>query len=87
MITLPPEFTATKYSGYFWNVNEQALYSIKIGGRLRRLTITEPNNWSQMPGPGYRISVDGVRKVLMVDDLKKLSITDSVIPIAEDTES
>lgn len=81
MVTLPPEYTATKYFGYFWNTKEQRLYSIKIGGVLRPLKATNPNRWNELPGPAYRVSDKGWKRYLLVSDLKKLTTQDSVIPV------
>lgn len=81
MVTLPPEYTATKYFGYFWNTKEQRLYSIKIGGILRPLKVTKPNRWNELPGPAYRVSDKGWKRYLLVSDLKKLTTQDSIIPV------
>jgi len=81
MITLPKEFTATKYPGYFWNVKTQTLYSIKISGELREMQLTKPNYWNSWPCAGYRISHKGRRRTMLVSYLEKLESTDSEIPI------
>lgn len=85
MVILPIGFTPTKYPGYFWNVPEQALYSIKVSGVLTRL---KKYNWiyknypiSREHLPHYRVSVKGKRKILTVEELCKLNIADSVIPL------
>lgn len=80
MVTLPPNFTATKFPGYFWNVEDQQLYSIKIHGVLRPLKIIQPNNFNMLPRPAYRVSVKGRRRLLFLDDLKKLTLEDSEVP-------
>ena len=38
MVTLPKDFVATRYPGYFWNVVEKKLYSIKVTGELKPMT-------------------------------------------------
>lgn len=81
MVTLPPEYTATKYFGYFWNTKEQRLYSIKIGGVLRPLKFVNPNKWNELPSPAYRVSVKGRDRYLLISELKKLTIQDSIIPV------
>jgi hypothetical protein len=35
MVKLPYGFVKTYHKGYYWNVPEQRLYSLKIGGELR----------------------------------------------------
>lgn len=81
MVTLPPEYTATKYFGYFWNTREQQLYSIKMAGVLRPLKSVKPNKWNELPGPAYRVSDKGRDRYLLISDLKKLTVQDSVIPV------
>ena len=82
MVTLPPEFTATKYPGYFWNVKTQTLYSLKVGGVLREMKITHPNFFNKY-FHGYRVCHKGYRRNLSIDYLEKLEIKDSRIPIKE----
>ena len=81
MVTLPPEYTATRLFGYFWNTKEQPLYSIKMAGYLRPLTVTKPNRWNELPCPAYGVSDKGRKRYLLVSDLKKLTTQDSVIPV------
>ena len=81
MVTLPPEYTATKYFGYFWNTKEQRLYSIKVGGILRPMVLTKPNFWNKLDQPVYRVSVNGQKRCLDVGYLKKLVAQDSIIPV------
>ncbi len=80
MITLPPDLVATKYSGYFWDLKQQVLYSLKLSGVLREMTITKPSHFNHNVC-GYRVSVGGCNRYLLIDDLKKLTMIDSVIPI------
>ena len=81
MVTLPVNFVATKYPGYFWHIPTQALYSLKVDGVLSPLKITGPNHWNKWTEPGYRVSVQGVRRSLMLSYLQKLGNLDSVIPL------
>lgn len=81
MVTLPPEYTATKYFGYFWNTKEQRLYSIKMGGILRPMVLTKPNFWNKLDQPVYRVSVNGQKRWLDVGYLKKLTTQNSTIPV------
>jgi len=97
MVTLPPEFTATKFPGYFWNIEDKQLYSIKVGGVLKPLKkkrlFDTKSIWSKHEGLEmlfnrgcrhyYHVSVKGNR--IMVTDLylNTLSQTDSVIPVVK----
>ena len=81
MVTLPKDFVATRHDGYFWNVKEQKLYSIKVKGILRPLAAPQkPNQWNHF-AEGYRISVDGKDRYLYLDYLQKLKIKDSIIKV------
>ncbi len=78
MVTLPIEFVKTKYPGYFWNTESQALYSLKVDGVLREIKITHPNPFSRITEPGYRVSVKGVRRFMSISSLQKLTAQLSV---------
>ena len=81
MVTLPEEFVATKYPGYFWNTKEQRLYSLKVDGVLKPLAITTPNHWNNLPDRAYRISVEGRKRYMLLSKLKELTPgVDSTIP-------
>lgn len=88
MVTLPPQFVATKYSGYFWNIEDERLYSLKITGELRPLKHTKPNRWNNLwqwnETGGYKISDKGTRRWLTDSHLAKLTPTDSTIPVMSD---
>jgi len=65
MVTLPEEFVATRFSGYFWNIKDQRLYSIKVTGELKPLKHIKPNYFNRLQGTGgYRVSVRGYRRIL-----------------------
>lgn len=81
MITFPPEFAAfPKFPGYFWNTQTETLYSIKCGGVLRELKRTYPNQWNHFKS-GYTLSLHGKRRIIQIDDLKKLCVTNFTIPM------
>lgn len=83
MVVLPFGFTATEFPGYFWDTRGHKLYSLKIGGELRpvKLVPIEQKWWnSHQREDGYRISHKGTRRWLYVSKLKKLKVTDSVVP-------
>lgn len=79
-VKLPQEFAATKYPGYFWNVEKKELYSIKIDGILKPLKKIFPNSFNILREPGYRVSVRGHRKFLPMSYLQKLRVECSEIP-------
>ena len=81
MITFPKDFVDTKYPGYFWNLKEQKLYSIKISGVLHKLSgPRKPNPFNHFI-EGYQVSVNGKKRILALDTLKKLKPANSVIPL------
>ena len=80
MITFLPFFTAIKYPGYFWNVKEKKLYSLKPSGELRPLPLIDANRHKHGQA-GYRISVNGKRKYIYESTLYKLKLKDSEIPV------
>lgn len=81
MITLPPEFIATRIPGYFWNTRTQSLFTLKGGGVLRELVITKPNPFNHIREPGYRVSHLGQRRWLMISYLQSLRQFDTTIPV------
>ena len=79
MVTLPVDFVATKAPGYFWNVKEQKLYSIKVSGELKPLAFHKGGNfgWIRVE-PGYQISVKGRKRTFTLDYLKSLTATTEI---------
>lgn len=81
MVTLPKDFVAIKHPGYFWNLKEKKLYSMKVTGVLRPLagpyTLNPFNHWSS----GYQISVDGSKRYVYMDYLNRLRPANSTIPM------
>lgn len=86
-VTFPPEFIKTKYPGYFFNTANNKLYSIKIDGVLKPLAFQKPNRfnhlWRLDTKGGYNISVKGRKRTYLIEDLKRLEVVDSVIPVRE----
>ena len=96
-VTLPDEFIATKFPGYFFNVGDEKLYSIKIDGILKPLAYQQPNQFNHMwrhpvklrdgsevnATGGYYVSVKGRRKFYAIEKLKELEYVSSVIPVKE----
>ena len=91
MVTLPKRFVATKYPGYFWDMQAKMLYSIKMTGVLKPLkyqktllTMTkggfiQPLMHGKHLG-GYNVSHQGRKRRLTDEYLYGLTYTDSVIP-------
>ena len=73
MITLPPPFVAARYPGYFWNTDDQKLYSLKVAGTLRPMKLYH-FGWDQgsFPFVHYRVSVEGKTRSIPLYELEKL---------------
>lgn len=80
MVTLPKEFVATKFPGYFWHTVEQKLYTLKVTGVLRPLKKQPPNRYNHYKDM-YAVSHKGQRRGLLVEKLKQLQLTNSVFPV------
>lgn len=84
MVTLPPDFIATKYPGYFWHYKKRHLYSLKCSGILRPLKRIRANHFNKLlkrgSAYGYHVSVNGQRCWLTEKYLNTLIPTDSIIP-------
>jgi hypothetical protein len=92
MITFPNNLTpVSDFPGYFWDVMEHKLYSIKVGGVLRELKVQRM--WAGVHRLGgrrfsklkvgqlyYALSHNGISYPTTVKDLKKLKLTDYAIP-------
>ena len=83
MVTLPLPFVSTQYPGYFWNLDDKKLYSLKVDGVLTPMKITYPHRFNRLQCSGYYVSVKGIRKHLSTSTLNKLTDEDSVIPMKE----
>ncbi len=78
MIIFPSGFCKTKYPGYYWNEMDQKLYSIK-SGVVKPLTLTKPYTcWKGTYPAGYNLSINGDRKFVSLDMLKKIRYTGAV---------
>ena len=82
MVHFPEGFIALKYPGYFWNIEESKLYSLKISGILKPLKIQSKVFVRGITIPkGYSISVNGRRMRVAEDAIKNLFVTNSTIPV------
>lgn len=84
MVTFPTGFVAVAgFPGYFWNTEEEKLYSVKIYGALKPLKRSQLWNGS-LPVPGvygYKISRLGRKHFLTEERLKTLSKKSTVFPL------
>ncbi len=80
MVTLPPQFIGTYIPGYFWNIKDKTLYSIKIIGILRKMKRSPINAFCKHNG-GYHVSHLNRRRFLSDQYLAKLKMKDSVIEV------
>lgn len=79
-VTLPENFIACpKHPGYFYNIQDRKLYSIK-SGLLTPMKHYQGNQWNKFH-PGYRVSIGGVRKSIRDEYLINLEKKQSIIPI------
>jgi hypothetical protein len=79
MVTLPKDFVATRYPGYFWNVVEKKLYTIKVSGELRPMKFQRGGNfYGHKIAPGYQISVKGRKRKFTMDYLGSLKATTAI---------
>jgi len=80
MVTLPKEFVATKYPGYFWNIQDQKVYSVKVTGTLKPLVKQTANQFNHFLA-GFKVSVRGQRRLLAMDYLRTLKPKSTVFPV------
>lgn len=79
MIKLPDDFVPTRYPGYFWNVQDKKLYSLKVHGELRPMTMRKAITVFGVYHPAvYRISIRGVKRSFTLDYLNGLKKTNDV---------
>lgn len=79
MVTLPKDFVATRYPGYFWNVKEKKLYTLKVTGELKPMTFFKGGTWYGVSHePGYKISVNGQRRKYTMKYLNSLKSTNQI---------
>lgn len=89
MITFPDNLTPVpKFPGYFWDVVTHKLYSIKVAGELRELTVHKANRFNTNQWNGMRkgqlhyvLSKEGRRHITTIAALKKLKIVDHELPL------
>ena len=80
MVRLPDNFIATKFNGYFFNVENETLYSLKVKGVLRPMKLLKPNPFNHMHEPFFRISNNGIAKSYPLSKLRKLAEEEKANP-------
>lgn len=80
MITFPPNLVAGRYPGYYWDVVDHKLYSIKIYGELCEIQLRTGNRWNNGKA-GFAVSHKGCKRYLVLEILMKLRPKDSVVPM------
>jgi len=73
MVRLPVKFIATKARGYFFNTENEILYSLKIDGILKPMKLLQPNPFNHMREPFFKISVRGNRRSYPISQLRELA--------------
>ena len=88
MVTLPREFVATRYPGYFWNTVDKKLYTMKVTGVLRPMAFNKGGNfYGVVHQPGYQISVNGLKRKLTLPYLNSLKPTNKHQVISVQSEN
>lgn len=77
MIVLPPNLVATKFPGYYWDVLEKKLYSIKVSGTLTEMKFQKGrhlmiNGYYKYIPDGYRVSFKGKTHRYTMEYLRSL---------------
>tara|TARA_R110000850_G_scaffold519_1_gene3164 strand:- start:3427 stop:3729 length:303 start_codon:yes stop_codon:yes gene_type:complete len=95
MIKFPATLTPVpKLPGYFWDVESHKLYSIKVGGVLRELKMQYVNRYTtqyrrfskfRQGEKHYSLSKEGRTHIMLVRDLKKLTLVDYTMPVIDYT--
>ena len=85
MVSLPKGFVSTKYPGYFWNTEEEKLYSVKVHGSLKPMVMQKASMWNHGMA-NYKVSVNGRHRYLYVEDLKQLKSKPETYPIWKQTD-
>ena len=70
MVRLPQEFIAIRYAGYYLNLIDMQLYSLKRSGTLNKLKHNNSNPWRLRPG--FTISHEGTSRAVSDAYLAKL---------------
>lgn len=80
MVTLPEDFVATKWPGYFFNITDKQLYSVKVTGMLKPLAKIWPNYHNNFFS-GYKISIKGNKRLVDMQYLESIKPCRTVYPV------
>jgi len=74
MIQFPSgNLVLTKYPGYYWDVVEKELYTIKGSGTLKKMKRVKAGSFGRYTWKaGYRISHEGIPRKYTLEQLNKL---------------
>ena len=81
-VTLPENFVATRYPGYFYNLDDELVYSLK-SGVLKPLRVYIPNRFThfKIKSNYVMVSHEGRPKVLVLKELKDIVAKTSEIAV------
>lgn len=92
-IKLPDNFIPTRYPGYYWDIKNKLLYSIKGSGELKQLKLQKGGYYrfglnKKIP-PHYAVSYKGWKKTYSLEYLNSLTKpeTDTIIYPADYTKN
>ena len=80
MVVLPKDFVETKYPGYFFNVVDENLYSVKVTGTLKPLAKSRPNQFNHFR-TGWGVSVRGNHRWLDLEELRRIKPKPTIYPV------
>ena len=97
MVKFESQFVATKFPGYFFNTEDDQLYSMKVDGVLKPLKFYTPtffnhiekyrvklsNGETVISKGGYFVSVKGRRKFYAIEALRDIKEHDAIIPVKD----
>lgn len=82
MIRFPSQFRALKgIHGYFYNIDDYFLYSIKPSGVLSKMKLYYPNRYNSIRECGFYLSIKNKRKFIGVSKLTNLILDDYMVPV------
>lgn len=85
MVRLPSHLSATKFPGYFFDLEKKILYTMKMTGVLRPLPVKKRNHFNNLMTFGWTISHKGRNMNIPVEqfirEASKAKTADDVIPI------
>ena len=76
-IKLPDNLVPTKFPGYYWDIENKLLYSIKVSGELKPLKLQKggyrPHSFVEPLPPHYKVSYKGFQRMYSLDYLNSLT--------------